>query len=175
MKQKTRTFKLKGSQKITMGGASADYKKSSAPPVESSRNESGDRTSSYQLRESLSIMTSAQKAWINSGNKKRPIDDVLDQAQAPSSGPTEREESKEVGESKESVTPSTRTRSQPTSSTSRSTSNSKSESLLLGPISRTIHQLARRYRTLRLSLGIVRRQMSRRMPLRGPTTIKASL
>lgn len=78
-KQKTRTFKLKGSQKITMGGASADYTKSQQQATESKRDDSTEqRTSSYQLRESLSLITSAQKAWINSGNKKRPLDDIIE-------------------------------------------------------------------------------------------------
>lgn len=74
MKQRTRTFKLKGSQKVTLAGASAAY---DAQAFDGKREESGDRSSSYALRESLSVMTSAQKAWINGGNKKRPLDDII--------------------------------------------------------------------------------------------------
>lgn len=72
-----------------MAGASADYAKSSVQ-TESKRDESGEqRTSSYQLRESLDIMTTAQKAWINSGNKKRPLDDILEPGEK--QGPMDKE------------------------------------------------------------------------------------
>ena len=44
-----------------------------------------DRTSTSNLPETLAVMTSAQKAWINSGNKKRTLEDIAEDKEASSS------------------------------------------------------------------------------------------
>ena len=52
-------------------------------PVASDGTE--DRTSTSNLPETLAVMTSAQKAWINSGNKKRTLEDIAEDKEASAS------------------------------------------------------------------------------------------